>query len=222
MRTRASSEIVARRSSAALCLTLVVAFVCGVWWQTGGLEVWTFEGRRQLQVAAGSLQAPAVALRDADGSEDAAPWRAHDTSSRAYLVDFIYTRCPGVCRALGNQYQQMQRELLTSAQHDPAYDRVQLLSVSFDVAHDGVPQLHEAAMRLGAQPRRWRFVVPASDAGSRTLLRALGVVAIPDGTGGFVHNGDIHLLDGQGRLRALFGFDEWRQALVAARVLAAQ
>jgi protein SCO1/2 len=53
------------------------------------------------------------------------------------------------------------------------------------------------------------------------LLRSLGVVVIPDGEGGFVHNGDIHLMDERGRLRGLFAFDQWPQALEAAQRLAA-
>lgn len=163
-----------------------------------------------------------VPLRHADGSEALAPWRTDSAAPAAYLVDFIYTRCPGVCRVLGNEYQQMQDQLLERSRHDAAYDRVQMLSLSFDVAHDDVRQLHDAAVRLGARPAHWRFAVPASEAESQTLLRALGVVAIADGAGGFVHNGDIHLLDREGRLRALFRFDEWPRALAAARDLAAR
>ncbi len=214
-------ETLARWLSASLCLALVTAFVWGAWQQTEGLEVWTFEGRRQRQMAAGELQAPAVRLRLADGGgaePEAAPWSG--AAPAAYLVDFIYTRCPGVCRALGNEYQQMQRQLIASAAPDPVHDRVRLLSVSFDVAHDGVDQLRQSARLLAAQPPHWRWAVPASEADSRTLLRALGVVAIPDGAGGFVHNGDIHLLDREGRLRALFPFEQWPEALAAAREVA--
>jgi protein SCO1/2 len=53
------------------------------------------------------------------------------------------------------------------------------------------------------------------------LLASLGVVVVPDGQGGFVHNGAIHLLDERGRLRGLYGFDQWQQALEAARRLVA-
>lgn len=44
-------------------------------------------------------------------------------------------------------------------------------------------------------------------------------MAIPDGEGGFVHNGAIHLLDERGRLRGLFELEQWPQALAAARLL---
>jgi protein SCO1/2 len=213
-------ESLARWCSGGLCLTLLVLFLWGAWRQTYGLKVWTFEGHRQMQLAAGELQASAVPLRDAGGATAAAPWTG--SVPAAYLVDFIYTRCPGVCRALGSEYQQMQRQLIARAHTDPAYRGVQLLSVSFDVAYDNVPQLQRATVQWGALPALWRFVVPASAADARTLLRSLGVVAIPDGQGGFAHNGDIHLLDRQGRLRGLFAFDEWPLALQAAQQLAAR
>lgn len=222
MRSAVPCETPSRWCSALLCLALGVVFAWGAWRQTGGFEVWTFEGQRQMQMAAGELRAPVVTLRHADGREAAAPWQADSAAPAAYLVDFIYTRCPGLCRALGSEYQQMQHQLIVRGRHDPAYRHVQLLSVSFDVAHDGVPQLQHAATQWGAQEAHWRLAVPASEADSRSLLRGLGVVAIPDGAGGFVHNGDIHLLDRQGRLRGLFGFDEWPRALAAARELTAR
>ncbi|MEP7282731.1 MAG: SCO family protein [Rubrivivax sp.] len=222
MRPARQSETLSRWCSALLSLALGVAFVWGAWRQTSGFDVWTFEGRRQMQIAAGELRASGVTLRQADGSVTPAPWQADSAAPAAYLVDFIYTRCPGVCRALGSEYQQLQRQLIARGHHDPAYRGVQLLSVSFDVVHDGVPQLQQAAAQWGAQVEQWRFAVPASEPESRSLLRSLGVVAIPDGAGGFVHNGDIHLLDRRGRLRGLFAFDDWPRALAAARELTAR
>lgn len=220
MRAPRSPDTLARRLSAALCLGLVAGFAWAVWHQTAGLTVWTFEGRRQLQIEAGTLQAPRVPMRLAFGDADAT-WPAGPTAPAAYLVDFIYTRCPGICRTLGSQYQQMQRELSAMATTDPASSAVRLTSISFDVEHDGTAELQQLAGGLHADPARWSFAVPASEHDTQTLLRALGVVAIDDGADGFVHNGDIHLIDREGRLLALFNFDQWPQALVAARKVAA-
>lgn len=197
-----------------LCLALATGFAWGAWQQTAGFEVWTFEGRRQLQIAAGELRAPTVAMHHAFG-ERTLVWPPADATPSAHLVDFIYTRCPTVCRTLGSQYQQMQQQM----QHDPRLVRVQLASISFDLAHDGRAELRQLARTLRADPTRWSFAVPASEGDADRLLHALGVVAIADGAGGFVHNGDIHLLDHEGRLRGLFTIDEWPQALAAAQRL---
>ena len=217
MRSLASRDKLARRLSAALCLLLVSAFAWGAWRQTAGFDTWTFEGRRQLQLANGDLRAPTVAMHQAFGHE-VPVWPSGATAPAAYLVDFIYTRCPTVCRTLGSQYQQMQRQMA----RDPALVQVHLASISFDLANDGSAELRQLASNLGADPARWSFAVPASDNDARSLLRALGVVVIADGAGGFVHNGDIHLLDRQGRLRGLFAVDEWAQALAAAERLTQQ
>lgn len=213
-----------RRLTAALCLLLLGGAAWGLQSWTDGFERWTFEAQRQQQLRAGELRAPAVALR---GASQPAPvlWHEGASTAAAYLVDFIYTRCPGVCLALGSEYQQMQRQLMAQQRVDPqarpARAGVHLVSVSFDVEHDGPVQMTQLAARLQADPAWWTLAVPATPDAARTLLQGLGVVAVPDGQGGFVHNGAIHLLDEQGRLRGLFEFDEWPQALAAAQQLVA-
>ncbi len=200
--------------SALLCGLMAVAAVAGLSHWTTGFERWTFESRRHWQIEQGQLNAPAVALIDSHG----APlhgWATQPTA-RAHLVDFIYTRCPSVCQALGTHYQQMQREL----QHQPDSNAgIRLLSISIDRAHDQPPELARHARLHNADARWWQLAVPASDADASALLRALGVVVVPDGFGGFNHNGAIHLIDAQGRLRGLFEFEQWGQALDAARAL---
>ena len=217
-------ETVARRLSAAVCLLLLVASAYALNRITSGFEVWTFEGRRAVLLQAGRVQAQTVALRGLDGQATAL-WSDTNAAPAAYLVDFIYTRCPSICLALGSEYQQMQLSLAHAHDAPPkaaaASGGVHLVSLSFDVAHDDAAQLAQYAARLNADPRWWTFAVPASERDARALLRSLGVVAVPDGQGGFVHNGAIHLLDAHGTLRGLFAFDAWPQALAAARALAA-
>lgn len=215
-----ASEARARRLSAALCLAFMLGLIVGLQHWTHGFEVWTFDGRRQLQMQAGELHAPSVALRSSEGRPLALWGEAHPAPA-AYLVDFIYTRCPSVCRALGSDYQQMQRELVRRQGAEPALSGVHLLSISFDVENDHPAQLARHAAELGAGARHWTLAVPATPEDARHLLRSLGVVVIPDGEGGFVHNGAIHLLDERGRLSGLFDLDQWPQALEAAQRLAA-
>lgn len=207
-------DTLAWRLSAALCLALVAGVGAGLHRWTHGFEVWTFEGRRHRQVEAGQLSAPAVRLLGPQG-QALALWGHPASPARAYLVDFIYTRCPSVCRALGSEYQQMQREL--AAQPAP----VRLVSVSFDLGHDTPARLAAYAAEQHARPAWWTLAVAASPAQAETLLQALGVVVVPDGQGGYVHNGALHLLDASGRVRGLYTFNEWPQALAAARALAA-
>jgi protein SCO1 len=193
------------------CGVLLAVFAAAVARISNGFELWTFESLRRAQAQQGLLQASPLAATLSDGSQRVL-W-AGGAAPRAFLVDFIYTRCPTVCQSLGSEYQRMQAELARQAAP------VQLVSLSFDPAHDDVAALAAYASLHHAEPARWWIAVPAA-ADSQRLLGELGVVAVPDGLGGYLHNGAIHLLDGEGRLREVFDDDDWPQALVAAQRLA--
>ncbi len=213
-----AAEVVARRVSALLCLGLMFVLVAGLAHWTHGFEVWTFEGRRQEQVLAGELRAAPVPLRASDGNV-LHWWGDDDVAPTAQLVAFVYTRCPSVCRVLGSEYQQMQQELAERRATDPTQRGVRLVSISFDVDHDDPARLARYGADMGVDPQHWTLAVPATQDDASALLRSLGVVVVPDGAGGFVHNGAIHLLDERGRLRGLYEFDQWPQALEAAQRL---
>jgi protein SCO1/2 len=216
MRTAASA-----RATLISCVLLVVLAVAFVYRLTDGFEAWTFEARRAERVRDGTLHAAAVPLVTHAG-QPARLWTADATQPAAFVVDFIYTRCPGVCSALGSVHQQMQRSLAARAAAAPAANGVRLVSISLDVARDDATALAGYASRFGADPARWTIAVPASAGAADVLLRSLEVVSIRDGRGGFVHNGAIHVVDARGRLRGLFELDRWPQALAAAERVAAE
>jgi protein SCO1/2 len=168
---------------------------------TGGFEHWTFEERRRAHALQGRLVAPMLARADAPARE-------------VRILDFIYTRCPTVCRVLGTEYQQMQQAILQTP--DSA---VRLVSISFDVERDSEADLRAYAKTHQAQAPVWTVTAPATREDDQRLRRALGVVAIPDGMGGFVHNSALHLIDRDGRVLALYDYTQWRKALSHAQRL---
>jgi len=201
------------------CATMLVAFAAAAGILTGGFQSWTYEELRARRAAEGVLAAPASALRGSDGRV-LQPWSSTAASAgrpRVYIVDFVFTRCATVCLSLGTGYQQMQRRLQNSGA-DPG---VRLLSISFDVERDQSADLAGYARRHAADPAWWRVAAPVDADQNRALLRALGVVAIPDGAGGFVHNAALHVIDAQGRVRGLHELGAWEGALEQARQLAA-
>lgn len=220
----------------ATCLALAVGFTWTILDFTDGLEIWVYEERRKVQLSQGRVRAADVSMLgahtgEADALTDPRPlWqsqrteadlsvRARARASNVYLVDFIYTRCPTVCRTLGSEFQQMQAAIKQGAQGDGG-GRIKLVSVSFDVEHDRPAILKRYADSLAADPAIWSFVVPHTRSQAVALLRSLGVVVVPDAMGGYVHNGSIHLIDGRGVLRGLYEFDQWEQALSHARQIA--
>ena len=88
------------------------------------------------------------------------------------------------------------------------------LALSAFAAHQEQDRRQAGSQAFGAPD----WLATQEDASA--LLRSLGVIVVPDGAGGFVHNGAIHLLDERGRLRGLYEFDQWPQALEAAQRLA--
>jgi protein SCO1/2 len=196
-----------------LCLLFVAAFACMTWRLTQGLEAWTYEDLRRLDAASGRLRTPAMALRDAQGQT------LHVFSAEAdpkvYVVDFIYTRCPTICQVLGNEYFRMQEAL-----RETGGGAIHLLSVSIDPLRDLQPQLAAHGKLHKADPAFWTIASPREAQAGSNALRRLGVVAVPDGLGGFVHNGAIHLIDARGRVHGIYDYEQWPQALAGARRLA--
>ncbi|MFW6167081.1 MAG: SCO family protein [Ralstonia sp.] len=193
----------------ALALAAVMVMgVAGFARLTQGFAVWTLDDRRAERVAERTLQFPPVEIRDQQGQPATlfTPGRAEP--ARMLLVSFIYTRCMTVCRALGAEFTQLKRRITA----DGLAGKVGLLSISIDPARDDTRSLAAYAADQQAQLPGWRIVAPTSAATLQHLLRTLDVVAIPDGLGGFEHNGGIHVVDAHGRVLAIYDLEAFEQA----------
>ena len=193
------------------CCLVLGAFGRGAAHLTEGFEHWTFEELRRTAAARSELRFPEIAFQDSRGDR-LLPFTAVRPS--AYLVDFVYTRCPSVCLSLGSEFYQMQEVL----RRDPD-NAVHLISISIDPLRDDAPALAAYGQWHHADPAFWRIAAPTTLASSTRLLSTLGVVAVPDGFGGFVHNSGIHLVDRLGRVQRVFDYAQWQDALAAARQL---
>lgn len=202
------------RTAIALLLLAVLglAAVAGV---TEGFRVVTTEAARRLMVTA----RPAV-VADARLVDQAAAVRPLHAilaaDGRIAIVDFIYTRCDSICAVLGNEFQQLQREILARG----LQDRVRLISISFDPAHDRPPALARYAARMGADAAVWQFAGASDERELAPVLGSFGVVVVADGAGGFVHNAALHVVTPAGRLVRIRDLGEFRQALDEAATLA--
>jgi protein SCO1 len=180
------------------------AFACG----TEGFQVVTSEGARQLAIARAPRAVPPAALVDQDG----VPFSMDDYRGKTLLVEFIYTRCPTLCSVLGDEFSRV-RALVEGA---AAARNIELLSISFDSENDDRQALRLYADRYGAAAPRWRIAVPVERGDLAALLQTFGVVVIPDGIGGFVHNGGMYLVDVRGRLVRIIDPDASARLVAAA------
>jgi len=193
----------------------VIAVVLGglttLWWGTDGLTAITAESARRLDVERHPRLLPVVALEDHNGA--AASFA--DFSGKVILLDFVYTRCPTLCVALGTAFQQARERIAGS----PLEGRVVLLTVSFDPERDGPSDLAGYADRYGGADAVWHVLRAPSRHDTQDLLRAAEVIAVQDGFGGFVHNAAILVVDANGRLVRILDSDAVDEALAAARRL---
>ena len=163
---------------------------------TDGFRTATTDGAWRLAVAARPRVIPDVTLVDQTG----ATFRLSALRGRPVLVAFFYTNCPAICGLLAGQFQ-----LMLDALFERSGGReVRLLSISFDTARDNVAALADYAERLGADGRTWRVARVGDPTELEALLNAFGVVVLPDGAGGFVHNAAIYRVDADGRLARVY------------------
>lgn len=179
---------------ASLFIVLAGGAVLGA--ATDGLQAFTTETARRLAVQRHPVDIPDVGLQTDSG----APMQFADLHGRWLLVDFIYTRCPSYCRALGTEFAQLQDQLAQPI----AQRQVQLLSISFDPAFDTPAQLAAYLARSGDHGSGWLAARPTGPDALAQLVQAFGVTVIDDGFGGYTHNAAIHLIDPRGRLFAIF------------------
>ncbi|MDH4392611.1 MAG: SCO family protein [Aquabacterium sp.] len=201
-------------ASAALVL---LAWCCAAW-LTQGFQVWTAEGARRLEVAQSPAATPTAWLLG-DGLSGQTLHSVLARPGRVTIVSFIYTRCPTVCLALGSSFAQLQAAVSSGSGAPPGSEDIQLLSISFDPAHDDASQLRRYAALWRADARHWRLATVPDAGALQRLLKAWQVLVIDDGQGGYDHNAALLVVDQHGRLVRIFDDDDSATALAFARAL---
>jgi protein SCO1 len=191
--------------------TVIIAliFAAGLWQGTDGLRAFTTEGARRLSILEQPRAVPNVRLIDMWGRA----LTFADEIGRVVVVEFIYATCPTTCVALGESFAKLRDQIKAAG----LADRVRLISISFDLARDGPEALRSYAEAHGADGRLWITARPENEQSLRALLKTFGVIIVPDGTGGFVHNAALHVVDQQGKLVKIFDIGEEAQILSALR-----
>jgi protein SCO1 len=196
-----------RTAVAALALASMLG--AALWQGTSGLRAFTTESLRRLSIMEQPRPVPDVRLIDMEGRE----LTLATETGRVVVVEFIYTTCPTICVALGESFAKLQDQIWAAG----LADRTRLVSISFDLAHDGPEALRDYAQAHGADGRLWITARPENEEGLRALLKAFAVTVIADGAGGFVRNAALHVVDRQGRLIAIFDIGEEPRVFAAIR-----
>lgn len=180
-------------------LVLIVLGVAVLAAATDHFRAFTSETARRVAVREHPPQVPTVLLETQSGAR----LSLADLRGKWLLVDFIYTRCTDLCSVMGGKFAQLHNQLATPL----AQGRVQLLSISFDPAHDTPSALADYLQRFHDHGNGWLATRPVNADGLTQLERVFGVTVIPDNKGGYVHNDGFEIVDPQGRLINILGID---------------
>lgn len=172
--------------SAALTAVIVVGGFATLSWATDGWTAWTAEAARRRAVLTDPRPLANVVVQRESGERTS----LHAFDQPILVIDFIFTRCPTVCLAMGYEFRQIQSRLASMNHHRG----VQLLSVSFDHDNDGPPQLSAYLDRFAAERSTWSALRVEDKEALNELLDSLGVVVLPEPTLGFVHNAALYLV----------------------------
>ncbi|MCB1623436.1 MAG: SCO family protein [Pseudomonadales bacterium] len=188
---------------------IVVIGVAGLAWVTDGFRAVLLETARRLSINAEHPEFPHVLVEDQLGIR----LSTADLRGRTIVATFMYSRCATLCTVTGTDIAWLQHSMPAASQSQSS-PTVQWLSISFDERDDRAA-LQDYAERHRARWPDWLVVRIPDAADRRRFLRALGVVAIPDGFGGFTHNAALYLVGPDGRVRSVFDIDAAPAVLAA-------
>ncbi|MFN3565030.1 MAG: SCO family protein [Burkholderiaceae bacterium] len=125
--------------------------------------------------------------------------RLADFDAPVLLVNFVFTRCAGICRSAGDVYGRLGHALAADIERGG----LRLLTVSIDPTRDPPQELARWRARYapsGAQG--WIVGAPPDRSELARWQDAFGIVVLPLPNGDFEHNAAIAVVGPQRRIRA--------------------
>jgi protein SCO1/2 len=132
-----------------------------------------------------------------------------DWRGRALAVTFVYTRCPlpDFCPLMDRRFGDLQRAIAADAR---LRDRVHLVSVTFDPAHDTPAVIQSHARARGADPKTWSYLTGTPAAIDHFTSRfGVSAIAGTDAAETITHNLRTAVIDRNGRLVTIHSGNEW-------------
>jgi protein SCO1/2 len=197
-------------------IALVLALAAGlggIYGLTDGFTVLTAEAARRQDIAAHPRAVPAARILDGAGRQEPLLRNLRD-DGRVAIVNFFYSRCISLCLAQGSLTERLQQAI----EAEGLQDRLRLISLSFD-PRDRADDLARYAVRMGADPKVWRFYTLDEAATRRAALDLFGITVVPAPLGEFEHNAAFHVVTPDGRLVRIVDLDDAGWALQAAKAV---
>jgi cytochrome oxidase Cu insertion factor (SCO1/SenC/PrrC family) len=136
-------------------------------------------------------------------TSDGRPLNEKSLAGKTWIVDFIFTRCPGPCPRMTSRMAQMQAWLTS----EPLGKDVALLSICVDPVNDTQEAMTQYAKLASADPNRWIFASGSRD----QIIQAAGesfrvpvVFNKGNTTDPIVHTQKFVLIDPTGQVRGYY------------------
>lgn len=133
---------------------------------------------------------PHFALTDSQGH----PFDSKSLGGKVWIVDFIYTNCPGPCPRMTSQMHKLAEKLKGG-------DDIHLVSISVDPERDTPPVLDAYAHHFGGPAPNWVFLT-----GPLPTINLLAATTFHIGTvkNRLVHSTRFMLIDKNGHIRGYY------------------
>ncbi|SDM55290.1 protein SCO1/2 [Bacillus sp. OK048] len=184
---------------------LVIVFGIGLFYiGTDGFTAFTAETARVQQLKEDQPNFPEVTLEDSMGKK----YSITEFEDKYVFITFLYTSCTTVCPELEYNMKQVYDKLPSGVKGE----EIVFLSISFDPERDTPAVLNKYKDFFKSDGETWRMArIPNQDE-LDSLLKAFGVIVIPDDNGNFAHNSAFYLVDKKGRLADVMDYKKIDEA----------
>ncbi|MEH7073777.1 SCO family protein [Neobacillus drentensis] len=165
-----------------------VLFYCG----TDGFSAFTAETARVNRLIDVKPKFPDVTFEDSKGRS----YSISEFEGKYVFITFLYTSCTTVCPQLEMNMSKVYEKVPSKYMGK----EIVFLSISFDPVRDDVSTLEKYRGYFNSDGETWRMARIPKKAELDSLLKAFGVIVIPDENGNFAHNSAFYLVDKKGSL----------------------
>lgn len=135
-------------------------------------------------------------------NQDGKTFTEKDVEGKITIVEYFFTTCPGICKAMNANLSQVYRQI--GGEKD-----VVILSHTVDPEDDSVQVLKAYAAKMGVHNGNWQFLTGNKvdlyrAARNDYLLSVEDVPAAPGSAEDFIHTQYVALLDPQRRIRGFY------------------
>jgi protein SCO1 len=133
-----------------------------------------------------------------------------DLKGKIWIANFIFTRCAGPCPLMTSRMAEVNQAI------EGKTNDIELVSITVDPEYDTPQVLKEYAERVGASPKRWKFLTGPKEQVENVVMKGFLQTLSREPSGMPIHSTRFVLVDRDGWIR---GFLDGTDPEVAQKLL---